>query len=316
MLGSAPVAAAPAAPAGLPADVAAQVNNDRISRADLDRMVNSLRDRDVALNRESDEAKAAVAAIRTKILNNLIEQRLLYQEAQRLKISPGRKDIDERMLAFKSGMSETQFNKMLAESGKSAADFRQRVVEALAIEELSKRLTADIVVPQSDIAGYYRDNSDVFMTEEASAHHILFFLKPGATAADRTRQMARAKTVLQQVQARGANFEKIARETSEDPSAKTNNGDLGTFKSDEMTPAFSEAVFDPKTPVGRVSDKIVESPYGFHIIRVDKRTSRPIPIAQARNFIQARLLEKRVKARLEARVEQLRAKANIKRFDS
>lgn len=312
--GTATAWAAPSS--GLPAGVAAQVNGENIMRADLDRLVNSQRDRESALKTGSDAARATLDSMRTHILDNLIQQRLLYQESQRLKITPKRDAIDKRMLEIKSSLSEEQFKRMLADSGKTAADFRQRVVEALAIEELSRRVSADIVVPESDIAGYYRDNSDLFEVQTARAHHILLALAPNASPAERARQYKLAQSLARQAQQRGANFAALARANSQDPYAKQTGGDLGTFSPQDMEPTFSAAVFDPKNIVGKVMNKIVETEFGFHVVLIDERKTTTIPLAQARDLIQARLLEKRIKARLESRLQQLRSAASIKRFDA
>ncbi len=302
--------------AALPANVAAEINGDRIMRADLDRMVNSLRDREPSLATGSTAAQAALEGMRSQVLDNLIEQRLLFQEARRRKIAPSQKAVDNRMLEIKRSISEAQFQKMLADSGKTAADFRQRVVEALSIEELSKRLSADVIVPDTEIAAYYKANKDAFTSQQARAHHILFGLKANASPAERAKQLSRAQAIVKQAGSRGADFEKLARANSEDPSALQNGGDLGVFAPEEMVPGFSEAVFDPKTPVGKVMGKVVESAFGFHVIRVDERKARVIPLGEATPLIQARLLERKIKARLETKLQQLRAAASIKRFDA
>lgn len=70
--------------------------------------------------------------------------------------------------------------------------------------------------------------------------------------------------------AAGADFDSLARQFSQDPSARQNAGDLGYFTSLQMVYPFEQAAFT--TPVGQTS--IVRSRFGWHLIKViDKRRS-------------------------------------------
>lgn len=75
---------------------------------------------------------------------------------------------------------------------------------------------------------------------------------------------------LQHEVEQGASFDSLAREYSQDPSARQNAGDLGYFSSLQMVYPFEQAAFT--TPVGHTS--IVRSRFGWHLIKVfDKRES-------------------------------------------
>ncbi|MBI5207309.1 MAG: peptidylprolyl isomerase [Candidatus Firestonebacteria bacterium] len=86
----------------------------------------------------------------------------------------------------------------------------------------------------------------------ASARHILI------------KDEKKAQTALKRVQ-KGESIEKLAEELSEDPTAKRNKGDLGTFGRGEMVPEFDAAVFALK--VGEVTANLVKTSFGFHIIK-------------------------------------------------
>lgn len=74
-----------------------------------------------------------------------------------------------------------------------------------------------------------------------------------------------AESVLQQLK-EGADFDQMAAEHSDDYATSLSGGDLGIFGKGVMVPAFEEAAF--ALDEGELSD-IVQTPYGFHIIRVD-----------------------------------------------
>ncbi len=103
--------------------------------------------------------------------------------------------------------------------------------------------------------------------EEVEASHILLELPPNASPADTLQAWKKLEEIKQRV-ARGEAFPKLARELSQDPSAKQNNGYLGFFGAFQMVYPFENAAF--KTPVGQVSDPFRTS-FGYHIVLVHSR---------------------------------------------
>ncbi|HLZ17213.1 MAG TPA: peptidylprolyl isomerase [Cyclobacteriaceae bacterium] len=109
------------------------------------------------------------------------------------------------------------------------------------------------------------------LTQEVKASHILIQLRPGGTPEDTAKAYNRILDIRKRIPA-GEDFEKLARELSEDPSAKYNGGNLGYFTAMQMVYPFEEAAY--QTKVGEISS-IVKTQFGYHLIKVtDKRTSR------------------------------------------
>jgi NIMA-interacting peptidyl-prolyl cis-trans isomerase 1 len=105
--------------------------------------------------------------------------------------------------------------------------------------------------------------------ERIAAKHILIGYVgspqqvPGAT---RSQAEARelAAQVLKQAREAGADWDALAAQYTDEPGGKKTGGDLGKFGHGQMVPAFDAAAF--ALAVGQISD-IVQSPFGFHIIR-------------------------------------------------
>ncbi|TMM59475.1 peptidylprolyl isomerase [Maribacter algarum] len=103
------------------------------------------------------------------------------------------------------------------------------------------------------------------------ASHILVTYE-GAERANpeikRTKEEAeaRAKQLLRDARKPGAVFVELARDNSDGPSAP-NGGDLGFFQEGVMTPKFNDYAFGNK--VGSIG--LVETDFGFHIVRVDDK---------------------------------------------
>lgn len=108
-----------------------------------------------------------------------------------------------------------------------------------------------------------------YRPDSMKASHILISyagaLRAGATVTRTKEQAEKLADSLYQILRRSSKkFVSLTKEFSDDPSAKTNNGDLGWFADGAMVSSFNEAVINTKR--GRVT--MVESPFGFHVIKV------------------------------------------------
>lgn len=101
--------------------------------------------------------------------------------------------------------------------------------------------------------------------EEVNASHILIAINDER---DEAAALKRAKEVLAKAKA-GEAFDKLAKEYSDDPSAQSNNGDLGFFVRETMVKPFADAAFALKKK-GELSEP-VQSQFGYHVIRFNER---------------------------------------------
>ncbi|MFH1781673.1 MAG: protein translocase subunit SecD [Patescibacteria group bacterium] len=79
-----------------------------------------------------------------------------------------------------------------------------------------------------------------------------------------------AQAILEEALAEGADFSALAQEKSQDPGSKEEGGDLGEFTKGQMVPEFEEAIFE-KAEVGEVYPELVETDFGYHIIKVSEK---------------------------------------------
>ena len=99
--------------------------------------------------------------------------------------------------------------------------------------------------------------------EEVRARHILVETEDEAKAVEK-----RLKA--------GEDFAKVAKEVSKDPGSE--GGELGWFTKDRMVPEFADAAF--KLQKGQLSDP-VKSQFGWHVIQVEDRRTKPFPAFDA-----------------------------------
>lgn len=110
------------------------------------------------------------------------------------------------------------------------------------------------------------------MLEEVRASHILIKLPPDPTPADTLEAYKKIMEIKEEVEADPDSFSEVAKAKSEDPSAKSNGGDLGYFTSLQMVYPFETAAY--RTEVGDISGP-VRTRFGYHLVKVnDRRDAR------------------------------------------
>jgi peptidyl-prolyl cis-trans isomerase D len=152
-----------------------------------------------------------------------------------------------------------------------------------------------VSVTPEEVNEFYAKNKSQFETPpRIRARHIL--IRPDAKAADQAAAKASARRKAEDALARaqkGDDFSALARALSEDPGSAAEGGDLGWFQRGVMVKQFEDAAFALKK--GETSG-IVETEYGFHIIRVDDAAEGGVmPLDAVESSIRANL--KRQKSR-------------------
>jgi len=140
------------------------------------------------------------------------------------------------------------------------------------------------------------------------ASHILIQVPKDADAATKAKAKAKAQDVLKQARA-GKDFAQLAKDNSQDPGSAPSGGDLGFFGRGQMVPQFDAAAFTQKP--GVVGD-IVESDFGFHIIKVvEKLPASVVPFETAKPQIEQYLQNQAREQQTTAFVNGLKAKGKV-----
>jgi len=129
-------------------------------------------------------------------------------------------------------------------------------------QQLAKSYLTDDSVDEANALSIYER-----LKENVEASHILIRCKPDATPEDSLEAYHKAERARQRI-LKGEDFEKVAREVSEDPSVKQNGGSLGYFSALQMVTPFEDTAYSLKN--GEVS-KPVRTEFGYHVIKVTNR---------------------------------------------
>lgn len=133
--------------------------------------------------------------------------------------------------------------------------------EQLASPYLTNQATIDKLVQQA----YER------MQWEVAASHIMVKCDENASPKDTANAYNKAREIRQRI-LNGEDFSTVAKGTSDDPSAKNNNGFIGYFSVFRMVYPFENAAFNME--IGEISQP-VRTRFGYHVIKLeDKRPAR------------------------------------------
>ncbi len=212
----------------------------------------------------------------------LVVRELLLQEARRLNLQP-------HPLADEEGRRETD--------------------EEALVRQLVER---EVRTPIADAAAclrYYEANRRRLRTPDIyEVRHILL----AAPAGDRdARRAAReqADAIITALMHDPTAFDDIARSRSACPSGAS-GGNLGQIGPDQTVPEFERAL--ASMPVGAVAPAPVETRYGFHIVRVDRRIEgRDLPFEMVQSRIAGWLDEKVRRVAIRQYIEILAGRAEI-----
>ncbi|MBS1850205.1 MAG: peptidylprolyl isomerase [Acidobacteria bacterium] len=131
----------------------------------------------------------------------------------------------------------------------------------------------DAPVSKDDLFAYYDQHREEFrVPDQVNVRHILIktpLAGPDGKVDPKGVEEARKKAedVLKQLKS-GAKFDDLAKKYSDDPGSKASGGALGWIGKGRTVPEFEKAAF--ALPKGGTSD-LVQSTYGFHIIRVEDK---------------------------------------------
>ena len=257
-----------------------------------------------------DEAQRG--KIRHAALDSLVEKKLVEQKIRELNIKVGEEEIQQAVDDVKrqNGLSQEAFVKALEAQGMSYELYRAQLREQLErLRLVSMEVRSRIQVGESEIRSYYDANLEKYREEDTfQARHIFFKINEKMPPEDIKRIMNTALSVLAEAKG-GKDFAELAKTYSEDPTAKSNGGDLGSFKKGDMQPELEQTILTMKP--GEVSE-LVYTPLGFHLVKLEERINgKPKPFANFKSEIEDTLYRKKSEERFNKWAKELRGKANI-----
>lgn len=246
---------------------------------------------------EGIPAAGSDTAQKRALLDNLVDRRLLLQEAERANVIVGSDEIEASFARAKAGWDNDEFNQNLTERDLTPAEFKNDLREDLLIRKYFRdHVYARIAVTDQEIEAFIQAHPEVLVEpEKVRAQHLVL------------KTEEEANRVLSEIKG-GLSFEEAAMKYSLSPDGK-NGGDVGLVPRGVMPRAFDDVCFS--LPVKQVS-KVIAGENGFYLFRViEKRPQGMRPMDAVREQVEASIRRDKERTTEETKLAELRKAAKI-----
>jgi peptidyl-prolyl cis-trans isomerase SurA len=246
-----------------------------------------------------------------RILDQLIDEKLVNQEADRLAITFSEREVDlaVKEMQNRNKLNDAQFAAALAEEGLTMSQYREQLkAQMKKVRVIDQEIKSRIQVSKEAVDAFYEKHADDFNAEpEVRIQQIRLLIPSDSSAGEVSRIQAQAESILAKIKG-GEDFTALVGLYSQDPTAAA-GGDMGTFKRGELLPAIDEYAFSMKP--GEVSP-VIRTEGGFHIVKVlGRREPAALSEEERRAEVKELLFSEKAEEDFKAWIEKLRKKAYI-----
>lgn len=284
--------------------IVAVVNDSAITLSELNIATAGLGD----IKGDDKEKRQKIIETKSKVLDQLIEKKLVEQAANKAGITVSEKEIDNAIEDVKrqNNIGQEDLLSALARNGLTFKEYREQLKDQIRqVKFINKEFRANVKVSDEDVEAYYKQNRDKFSGPAMYRIRIISFLLSGQGKGKDAEK--KAKDILAMAR-KGADFTKLASAYSEGPNVK-DGGDLGYISPGEMDAAVEKA--GGGLNIGEISD-VIKTPTGFHIIQlIDRRKAEPKPVAAVLDEIKNIIFQKIIDERYKLWLEEMMKKAYI-----
>ena len=278
--------------------------------------------------KSAEAPKSADAAVKGKVLatvgNEKITEESVFaplammppQFKSRYETPDGKKKLLERSVQM-SLLSQEARKLKITDKPEIASRIKE-MADQLIVQELTKQEVLDkITTTDADLQKYYDQNKDSFKEDEkVRVDLIMFNVKDNEDQKVAGQKKALAEKALARIK-KGEDFEKVAKEVSEDERTKSRGGNTGLFARGKRTDLYGEA-FDEKSfslALNAVSD-VFKGKDGLFIIKVmEKKPMVQPPFEEVKQRIERTLKTEKQKTAMDSYLEELKKKYPVKMFD-
>ncbi len=288
--------------------IVAKVNKEIITQSELEERVAF---KIMSLQKRNVRPLPSKEKVMFEELQRMVENRLLIDAGKDLGLKVDEASVTKAIDEIKrnNGLKDEDLKRMLESESKTLDEYKNDIRNQIMISRvMGYEVRKRAAISDAEVDQYYEKHQKEFwVPEKLKLRHILFIMDKNLLEEDRQLKEHKARQALQKIRT-GGDFNAIAKEFSEDVTANT-GGDLGEIERGKMVPEFEKAAFRLKE--GQVSG-LVKTPYGLHIIKVDKIIpGRTFPLDEVKKQIKNKLRKEKFQRESKTYLQELRDKAFI-----
>ena len=291
--------------------VIAVVNDEAITQSELDNMLRPIYEQ-YKEQYKGEKLFKEITIARRKLLNQLIEDRLVFQAAKDkgLRIDPTH--IDRQLDAFKKRFpSQEAMEEALSSQGLTVRAVREKFRRQAMVRALhNSEIRSKVIISPAEIHEYYDRNTHEF-TKSTRIKVRSITIKKSDEARDKGLKDESAWEHLEKVRREimgGADFNEMAKQHSQDVHAA--KGGLGEWVEPKtMIPAIDEVIFGLRD---KETSQIVETPMGYHVFTLaQKEEGSKRTFEEVRDEIEDKLYTLKSEDRFNEWMQELKSTAYI-----
>jgi len=231
------------------------------------------------------------------LLDNLIDRRLILQQAEHANVIVGSDEVEAAYARTRAGWDEAEFNNELSQKDMTQSELKAELREELLIRKYFRdHVFSRVAVTDDEIEGYIKTHPELLIVpEQVHARHLV------------VKTEEEAQSVLLEIK-KGLRFEDAAMKHSLSPDGK-NGGDLGWFARGVMPHVFDDVCF---ALGANEMSKVTPGDFGFYIFKVIEKRAMQARTAEAvRDQVEAVLLREKERAAEEAKIAELHKAVRI-----
>ena len=310
------------------------INGQAITQKDYDELYKIQNTSNV----DPQKNKGLYLIMKHNVVSELVIRQLVIEEIKNHKIKVSDEEVQKALTdAYAQVGGKSQFDKFLKEAyGITENEFQKTLKEEIEISKLIDKIAPMTKTSDGEAKSFYEKNRQELFNQPkmVRASHILIManrddlireikkqyknisdadaqVKADAKMAELQKQ---AEEILKKATLNPNNFDKLAKEYSQDLQTAKKGGDLDFFSYNDMTKPFAEAAFSCKPST--VCEKVVKTDYGFHIIKVtDRKEAGMVPFDEIKEEIKTKLTQEKRNKAFQEYINSKQAKATIKYND-
>lgn len=247
--------------------ILAVVGKEIILKSDVDGQIEVLASRNPSINKLDPK-------IRTYVLDQLINERLIMTKAQEDSVEVLDEEITQRMEYQIQSMvqqfgSEKRIEDLYGMSmAKVRREFRDEIRKQLLVEKIRQKQFSGVKATRSDVENFFERFRDSIpqIPQRVDLYHIVRYVR--ASDAQSKDAFDLAMKVRDSI-VKGGNFAEFAKTYSGDPGSAVHGGDLGFVEKGKFVPAFEAVAYGLQK--NEISQP-VETPFGWHVIQLLDKT--------------------------------------------
>ena len=255
--------------------------------------------------------KEQIEEAERRILDQLIDEKLIDQEADRLAVVITDREVDSavRDMQSRNKVTDAQFEALLAEEGMTLQVYREQLRKQMKkVRLIDQEIRSRVQVPPGEIEAYYEKHAGDFnIPPQVRLQQIRLIIPPQSTEEELARLRAQTESILARIR-QGEDFTALVGLYSQDPSAAM-GGDMGIFRQSELLTALDEYAFSMKE--GEVSP-VIQTVTSFHILKVlERREPTALSEEERKNEIKDVLYNQKVENDFKEWLKKLRKKSYL-----